>query len=153
VLVGEVVAVAGERPAWPGSSRIGGVEDVHRVLDAVNAAGLERAGTAVLARAVQTASESDLVDADVARVLPAVPELEQLLPWPGGLRRGRTIAAVGSTSLIITLLAGAMIGTTSWAAVIGMPGFGALAAAEAGVPLDRPWCRTRARTGPRWPPR
>jgi len=130
--------MAGERPAWSGSGRIGRVEDVHRVLDAVNTASLDRNGTAMLARAVQTAGDSELVDADVTRVLPAVPELvEQLLPWPGGLRRGATIAAVGSTSLIITLLAGAMTGTTSWAAVLGMPSFGALAAAEAGVPLSR----------------
>lgn len=72
------------------------------------------------------------------RVLPVVPQLRELLP-ARGLRRGSTVGAVGSagaTSLVIALLAEASR-AGSWCAVVGMPTFGAAAAAEAGVVLDR----------------
>lgn len=90
-------------------------------------------------------------------MLPALPELQELLP-AGGLRRGTVIAlggpqpggitpsevptsvgrtsAIGVTSLLTALLAGPSQ-AGSWCAVVGMPAFGAVAAAAAGVRLDR----------------
>lgn len=123
-------------PVWTGDGLIGGIDDVRRVLADVNAAGLKRDNTAFAVELVQSADEVALTEADIARVLPAVPEIAELFPWPGGIRRGATVAAVGSTSLLMTLPAGAMT-QGSWAAVVGMPAFGGLAAADAGVPLDR----------------
>lgn len=91
------------------------------------------------------------------RVLPVLPELRELLP-EGGLRRGSAIAlggpqrggatppqastlagqpaTVGVTSLLTALLVGPSQ-AGSWCAVVGMPAFGTVAAAEAGVCLDR----------------
>ena len=76
------------------------------------------------------------------------PAVAGLLPWPGGIRRGATVAAVGSTSLIMVLLATVMA-AGSWASVVGMPAFGALAAAEVGVPLER--LALVPDPGPDWP--
>ncbi|WP_196419964.1 hypothetical protein [Actinoplanes aureus] len=75
--------------------------------------------------------------------------LQPLLPWPGGLRRGATVTAVGATSLLM-LLAGAMRNTGSWARVVGMPAFGLLAAGQDyRVPLDR--LALVPDPGPDWP--
>ncbi|UUV32070.1 hypothetical protein NQK81_01095 [Amycolatopsis roodepoortensis] len=52
------------------------------------------------------------------------------------LRRGTTVAVLGSTSLLLGLLAEASR-TGSWAGVIGMPSLGVAAAAECGVELGR----------------
>jgi hypothetical protein len=69
-------------------------------------------------------------------VQPCPPELAELFPWPGGIRRGATVAAVGSTSLLMALMASPMA-AGSWAAVVGMPHFGALAAGvDYRLPLD-----------------
>jgi hypothetical protein len=67
--------------------------------------------------------------------LPVIPELAALLPG-GALRRGSTVAASGATSLLIGLLTAASR-AGSWCAVVGMPMLGAVAAAEAGIALDR----------------
>jgi hypothetical protein len=78
-----------------------------------------------------------------------VPELAGLLPWPGGIRRGTTVAAVGCTSLLMTLLAGALR-AGSWAAVVGLPDFGALAAGQDfGIDLSR--LALVPAPGPDWP--
>ena len=69
------------------------------------------------------------------RMLPVLPLLRGLLPGRG-LRRGSTVATQGATSLVIALLAEASR-AGSWCAVVGLPALGALAAAEAGVALDR----------------
>jgi hypothetical protein len=72
------------------------------------------------------------------RVLPVAAPLARLLPG-GGLRRGTTVAlpsAPAATSLLLALLADASAGG-AWAAVVGRPGLGLLAAAEAGVRLER----------------
>lgn len=130
-----VERVAGARPAWSGGARIAGVDDVRRVLAEVNASGVRHSRTAAMAQPVQTAAEAALAEPDISRVLPVVPELAELLPWPG-LRRGATVAAVGSTSLLMALISGAMT-EGAWAAVVGMPSFGVLAGAECGIPLDR----------------
>ena len=62
------------------------------------------------------------------------PALVPLLPE--GLRRGATTVVSGSTSLVLALLAHACAGG-AWAAVVGQPTVGLLAAAQAGVSLDR----------------
>ena len=68
-------------------------------------------------------------------VLPVLPELAGLFPQ-AGLRRGSTVAVLGSTSLLLALLAGATAGG-SWAAVVGVPMLGLVAAAELGVEVSR----------------
>lgn len=138
------------RPArtWTGDRLIGSAGDVRRILADVNHTGLQRDNTAAANQLVQSADEIAFTGGDIARVLPAAPEIAGLLPWPGGIRRGATVAAVGSTSLLMTLLAGAMT-EGAWAAVVGMPAFGAVAAVEAGTPLER--LALIPAPGPDWP--
>src|SRR6218665_2343698 len=62
------------------------------------------------------------------------PALATLLPE--GLRRGATTVVTGSTSLVLAVLAHACAGG-AWAAVVGQPTVGLLAAAQAGVSLER----------------
>lgn len=69
------------------------------------------------------------------RVLPTRTELATVLPWPG-LRRGSTVAVHGSMTLLSALLSEATA-EGSWAAVVGLPGLGVVAAAEAGVEVSR----------------
>lgn len=72
------------------------------------------------------------------RFLPISEELRSLLP-DRGLRRGSTIQikkSAGATSLAIALLS-RPLNAGSWAAVIGLPGFGVEAATDKGVPLKR----------------
>lgn len=66
--------------------------------------------------------------------LPVPTALAPLLP--DGLRRGATTTVLGSTSLALAVL-GTTSAAGSWAAVVGQPALGLLAAAEAGVVLDR----------------
>jgi hypothetical protein len=73
-----------------------------------------------------------------AAVLPVAEPLARLLP-AGGLRRGSTVAlpaVPGATSLLLALLAEASA-DGAWVGVVGRPGLGLLAAAEAGVRLER----------------
>jgi hypothetical protein len=73
-----------------------------------------------------------------ARMLPVVAPLAGLLP-AGGLRRGSTVAVAagaGSTSLLLALLAEASA-AGAWAGVVGRPELGLVAAAEAGIALER----------------
>ncbi|RKN34654.1 hypothetical protein [Micromonospora musae] len=97
-------------------------------------------GSAALAGLVRPASAPD--PAGGHRILPVAPELTGLLP-SRGLRRGSTIAVaaghprhVGGASLVLALLAEASR-AGSWCAVVGVPTFGAGAAAELGIALDR----------------
>ncbi|GGN39090.1 hypothetical protein FHR83_006797 [Actinoplanes campanulatus] len=129
---------------WNGGL-IGDVDDVHAALARVNQQAQTRGTTALLTQPVTT---GDDITPATTQLLPCDPQILPLLPWTG-LRRGTTIAAVGSTSLLITLLAAAMRDTGSWAAVVGKPEFGCLAAAEAGVPLDR--LALVPEPGPDWP--
>ena len=69
------------------------------------------------------------------RVLPAPPALAGVLP-AGAIDRGSTVVVHGSTSLALGLLAEASR-TGSWVALVGLPGIGALAAAQLGLDLDR----------------
>lgn len=90
-----------------------------------------------LRRATRTAEErgqrrtgTPLPSADL---LPVAAAFGSVLP---GLRRGTTIAVPGSTALLLSLLAAAST-RGSWCALIGMAELGLVAAAEAGVNLDR----------------
>ncbi|MEU7531415.1 hypothetical protein AB0A74_37180 [Saccharothrix sp. NPDC042600] len=92
-----------------------------------------RSATATLvALGVGAAGESATAS---ARALPVRGELAEILPW-GGLRRGSTVSVRGSTSLLLTLVAEATA-EGCWAAVVGLPRCGALAAAELGVAVHR----------------
>ena len=71
------------------------------------------------------------------RVLPVVDQLASLFPT-SGLRRGSTVAISGraSTSLALAVLAGPSR-AGAWCAAVGLPSLGLVAAAEAGVALER----------------
>lgn len=85
--------------------------------------------------AVGVASDLASAPADRVRMLPVHTDLAGLFPW-GGLRRGSTVVVHGSTSLLLALLA-APTASGSWAAAVGMPNLGLLAAAELGVAVER----------------
>jgi hypothetical protein len=123
-------------------------------------AGLEAVRSAALAGLVRRAS--DYADdatgpaggPGIHRVLPVLPELSRVLPGRG-LRRGSTIAVAtgrarpaGSASLMLALLVEASR-SGSWCAVVGVPTFGAVAAAQAGIALDR--LALVPYPGPEWP--
>lgn len=87
------------------------------------------------ARSAGTVEARPVTEADL---LPVPGPLAGLLPG-GGLRRGSTVAVgvgSGAGSLLFALLAAASA-EGAWAGVVGRPGLGATAAAEAGVRLDR----------------
>lgn len=67
------------------------------------------------------------------RVLPVIEPVAELLPLRG-LRRGSTVR--GSTTLLLGMLAAAT-SSGAWAAVVGLPDLGVLAAAELGVAVRR----------------
>lgn len=115
-------------------------------------AGLATLGSAALAELIRPGLVRPASDPDAAgrhRMLPVLPELSWLLPGRG-LRRGTTVAVAagqplggaggvaqpGGASLVLALIAEASR-SGSWCAVVGVPTFGALAAADAGIALDR----------------
>jgi hypothetical protein len=67
-----------------------------------------------------------------------LPVLDQLLPlFPdGGLRRGTSVAVCGSVGLALAVVAGPSQ-AGAWCATVGIPSLGLVAAAEAGIALDR----------------
>lgn len=71
----------------------------------------------------------------VGRGLETLPALAGVLPG-GGVRAGASYAVEGSTALVMALLAGPSA-AGAWSGVVGMPAFGAEAAAGFGVDLDR----------------
>jgi hypothetical protein len=88
------------------------------------------------------------------RLLPVLPALQPLLP-EGGLRRGSVVAAAGSTSLALALVAAASA-AGSWGAAVGVgrPPLGPVAAAELGVVLERfPLVAAPSGSGPAAPGR
>lgn len=118
---------------WSGAGRVDGVEDVARVIRSVN----ERVGrrtsmAGVLAPAVTRGDEAGPA---MAGVLPAPAELADILPRRG-LRRGSTVGVLGSTSLLLALVAGTMR-AGGWAAVVGLPTLSPIAADEYGIDLAR----------------
>lgn len=79
---------------------------------------------------------ADAADADLAaRCLPVPGALAALLP-SGGLDRGSTVVAAGSTSLALGLLTSASQ-AGGWVALVGLPSVGVLAAHGLGLDLDR----------------
>lgn len=74
-------------------------------------------------------------DSVTGKLLPVLRELAEVLPF-GGLRRGSTVSVEGSVSLLLALMAEATA-QGSWAAVVGMPYLGVVAAAELGVETSR----------------
>ena len=103
-------------------------------------AGQMTVGSAALNGLVRPANDPG--PAGAHRVLPVLSELSGLLP-NRGLRRGTTVAVhtgrpphSGGTSLMLALLAEASR-AGSWCAVVGVPAFGAVAAADVGIALDR----------------
>jgi hypothetical protein len=80
------------------------------------------------------------------RLLPVARELRPLLP---GLRRGSTIAVLPPAGSLVLALLAAASAAGCWVAVVGMPGLGVLAAAQAGVDLDR--LALVPGPGPEWP--
>lgn len=70
-----------------------------------------------------------------SRTLPTAPAIASLLPG-GALRSGVAYAAPGSLALAMLLLAGPSA-AGAWCGVVGIPEFGAEAAAELGVALER----------------
>jgi hypothetical protein len=107
--------------------------------------GIDTAGRLAAARAVLRRVEDRAVGAHPApepgtdhRWLPVAEPLADVLP-AAGLRRGLTVAVapgLGATSLLLALLARAS-GSGAWAGVIGRPELGLVAAAEAGIALER----------------
>lgn len=87
-----------------------------------------------LASTVTTASQLGDTNRPHGPLLPTATELAELLPWPG-IPKGATIT-VSSLELLFALIAPA---TTdgSWAAAVGLPDLGIVAAAEAGIDLTR----------------
>jgi hypothetical protein len=75
-----------------------------------------------------------LTEADAA-VLPVPAPLVPLFPG-GGLRRGSTLTVSGSSSVVLALVAAVSM-RPGWCAEVGSPLLGSVAAAEAGVVLDR----------------
>lgn len=71
---------------------------------------------------------------DERPALPVPAALASLLP--AGLRRGSTTVVAGSTWLMLLLVARACSGG-AWAGAVGQPSLGLLAAAQAGIDLDR----------------
>ena len=69
------------------------------------------------------------------RALPTAPALRPLLPG-GALRKGSSYAVHGSRQLALSLLS-EVSGSGAWCGVIGLPAFGAEAAAALGIALDR----------------
>jgi hypothetical protein len=107
-------------------------------------AGLATLRSAAVSGLVRPASDPEVTGRH--RVLPVLPELSVLLPGRG-LRRGATVAVAtgsstggtiqsGAASLVLALVAEASR-SGSWCAMVGVPTFGALAAADAGIALDR----------------
>jgi hypothetical protein len=80
-------------------------------------------------------SASALPERAELSTVPVSPRLVDLLPH-GGLPQGATVTVTGSRSLLLMLLAEAT-SRGQWAAAIGLPDLGLVAAAELGVDLDR----------------
>ena len=95
-------------------------------VNATQSARLEKARAALAAVQSRVGTRRDCWDAPT---LPLASSLADALP--GGLRRGQVVAVEGSTSLVLALVAEASK-EGSWAAMIGMPHVGVVAAARRG---------------------
>jgi hypothetical protein len=110
---------------------------------------MQPALTDLLQRASDLTTEVAGLGAD--RLLPVVEQLRTLFPGYG-LRRGSVVGVTGelsgTTSLLIALLSAASR-SGSWCAVAGLPTLGFVAAAEAGLVLER--VAVVPNPGPDWP--
>lgn len=87
---------------------------------------------------VRPVDPPEVPSGDGARMLPVAAPLAALLPG-GGLRRGSTVAVPhgrGATSLLLALVT-EVSAQGGWVGVVGRPDLGLVAAAEAGVRLER----------------
>lgn len=130
---------------WLGAGRIASAADIEHVLADLTGASGRRANTREALRAATTARDADR---GPGGYLPVHAALAPLLPWIGGLRRGATVTATGGNSLILALLGAATAGD-GWAAVVGMPELGMLAAIDQGILVDR--VALVPAPGPDWP--
>lgn len=114
------------------------------VLDLLDRGRLRRADgmSDLVGRGSQTA-----VRPGVDQIIEMPSPLREMLPGRG-LRRGSTVTVRGSTSLLFVVLAAATA-AGGWAAVVGMPHLGLVAAAESGVALER--LALVPDPGPDWP--
>ncbi|UFS95522.1 hypothetical protein [Nocardia huaxiensis] len=96
---------------------------------------LRRRMAAVPARGGEAAARVPAAEEFHREALPVPPALAGLLP-DGGLAKGSVVAYNGAHSLLSGLLA-AVTGAGGYAAVVGLPRLGLLAAAEMGARLDR----------------
>ncbi len=121
--------------------------ELHSTAPAQTAAGESQGARAALALAVLRKAEQQTGAVPVAppardssmqlaqRPALRVPQqLRSLLP--GGLKRGSVVQVTGSTALMLEMLAAAST-EELWTAIVGQPHLGILAAAEAGVELQR----------------
>jgi hypothetical protein len=118
---------------------------VARAQGSVQRSGAQRPGVTTSGGASRVQAPDEVVSATSAPgsvlthpdrpPLPVAPDLAPLLP-DAGLRRGASLVVSGSTSLLLALVAQASQ-EGSWAAVVGLPAVGLLAAQQAGVVLDR----------------
>src|ERR1039457_506864 len=106
-------------------------------------AGLLAGGTVRSGREIGAGSGA-LSDADL---LPVLPALRALLA-DGALQRGSVVAA-GSWSLLCLALAAGPVASGAWCVAAGIPEFGVLAAADAG--LDPARLLLIPDLGPNWP--
>jgi hypothetical protein len=58
------------------------------MLAGVNAVGLQRGDTATIPVPAQTAEDVAFTEPDASPVQPVITEFQDLMPWPGGVRRG-----------------------------------------------------------------
>ncbi|WP_227985417.1 hypothetical protein [Nocardia spumae] len=102
---------------------------------AVQLAELRRRIAAIPARGVEVVERPPVVAEPRAELLPVPPALAGILP-DGGVPKGSVVAYSGAGSLLTGLLA-AVTGGGGYAAAIGLPRLGLLAAAEMGADLGR----------------
>lgn len=103
------------------------MDEARSLLDRVQSRRVRRPDPAKVQQALDTATRS--------RELPTVPALAGLLPG-GAMRAGVAYTVSGSTALAMALMAGPS-GEGAWCGVVGLPWFGAEAAAGLGVDLSR----------------
>jgi hypothetical protein len=91
--------------------------------------------TVLAPRTTETRVQQALDTATVDRALPTLPAISDLLS--GAVLRGGSVYSVrGSTALVMAMMAGPSA-EGAWCGVVGMPSFGAEAARNLGVDLDR----------------
>ncbi|TDU86661.1 hypothetical protein EV138_0175 [Kribbella voronezhensis] len=85
-------------------------------------------------RTTETRVQQALDTATVERALPTLPAVSDLLS--GSLKGGSVYSVRGSTALVMAMMAGPSA-EGAWCGVVGLPSFGAEAAREFGVDLER----------------